>query len=53
MKFFFHEHAETEFDKAVEYYESCLDGLGMEFAHEIYATIERIVQYPYASRKRR
>jgi hypothetical protein len=48
MKFFFHEHAETEFDKAVEYYESCRDGLGMEFAQEIYATIERIVQYPEA-----
>ncbi|MDQ1334551.1 MAG: hypothetical protein QG552_1501 [Thermodesulfobacteriota bacterium] len=48
MRFFFHEQAEAEFDSAVEYYESCRHGLGMEFAQEVYATIDRIIQYPEA-----
>ncbi len=48
MRFYFHEDAETEFDKAVEYYEGCSPGLGLEFAHEIYAAIARIVQFPEA-----
>jgi hypothetical protein len=48
MKFFFHEYAETEFERAAEYYESCRHGLGMEFAQEVYATIDRIIQYPEA-----
>ena len=48
MKFFFHKHAEKEFDKAVEYYENCRHGLGIEFAQEVYATIYRIIRYPEA-----
>ena len=48
MRFFFHEHAETEFDRSVEYYEDCRLGLGIEFAQEIYATIDRILRYPKA-----
>ena len=48
MRFHFHEHAEAEFDRAVEYYEDCRRGLGIEFAREIYATIDRIIQYPEA-----
>ena len=48
MRFFFHEHAEMEFDRAVEYYEDCRPGLGIEFAQEVYATIDRIIQYPEA-----
>jgi len=28
MRFYFHEHAETEFDRTVEYYEDCRHGLG-------------------------
>lgn len=48
MRFYFHEHAETEFDRAVEYYEDCRHGLGIEFAQEVYATIGRIIQYPDA-----
>ena len=46
MRFYFHEHAEAEFDKAVEYYDDCRHGLGIEFAQEVYATIDRIIQYP-------
>jgi plasmid stabilization system protein ParE len=46
MRFYFHEHAEAEFDRAVDYYENCQRGLGIEFAQEVYATIDRIIQYP-------
>jgi len=53
MRFYFHEHAETEFDRTVEYYEDCRHGLGIEFAQEIYATIDRIIQYPEAWSPRR
>ena len=48
MRFYFHEHAETEFDRTVEYYEGCRHGLGIEFAQEVYATIDRIIKYPEA-----
>ena len=48
MRFYFHEYAENEFDKAVEYYEDCRTGLGIEYALEIKATIERIIQFPKA-----
>ncbi|MFH1038931.1 MAG: type II toxin-antitoxin system RelE/ParE family toxin [PVC group bacterium] len=48
MKFYFHPEADDEFDKAVEYYEKCLIGLGLEFAEEVYATIARISEYPNA-----
>lgn len=48
MTFHFHEHAEEEFDRAVDYYEGCRRGLGMEFAQEVYATVNRIIQYPEA-----
>jgi hypothetical protein len=30
MRFYFHEHAETEFDRAVKYYEDCRHGLGID-----------------------
>jgi hypothetical protein len=48
MKFYFHPDAEVEFDRAVEYYEQCQTGLGLEFAKEVYATITRIIEYPDA-----
>jgi len=35
-----------EFVRAVEYYEDCRIGLGIEFAQEVYATIARIIQHP-------
>jgi quercetin dioxygenase-like cupin family protein len=40
MRFYFHEHAETEFDRVVEYYEDCQRGLGIEFAQEVNAASE-------------
>jgi hypothetical protein len=48
MKFYFHEHAENEFCKAVDYYEDCRPGLGIEFSKEVYAAIDRIIRYPEA-----
>jgi hypothetical protein len=48
MKFYFHPDAEAEFDKTVQYYERCQQGLGLEFAEEVYATIARIIQFPDA-----
>lgn len=48
MKFYFHRYAEQELDQAVQYYEDCRDGLGIEFAEDVYATIERIIKYPDA-----
>ena len=48
MKFYFHELAAKEFDRAVQYYEECSRGLGEDFSKEIYATISRIVEFPEA-----
>ncbi|MCD6294685.1 MAG: type II toxin-antitoxin system RelE/ParE family toxin [Deltaproteobacteria bacterium] len=48
MKFYFHEDAETEFDRAIEYYEDARSGLGLEFAQEVYVAITRVIQFPDA-----
>lgn len=48
MKVYFHPDAEAEFDNAVEYYEQCQLGLGLEFAEEVYSAIARMTEYPYA-----
>ncbi len=48
MKFCFHPEAETELNEAVDYYEDCQDGLGVELVKEVYATIENICRFPRA-----
>jgi len=48
MKFYFHEHAEKEFDKVVAYYEDCQPGLGIEFAQEVSSALARIAKHPEA-----
>ena len=48
MKFVFHPAAEKELNEAIEYYQACREGLGFEFAKEIYATIQNILTYPLA-----
>lgn len=48
MSYSFHPEAEREFIEAVEYYETCRAGLGLEFAAETCNTIERIVAHPKA-----
>ncbi len=44
----FHPEAEAEFLEAINYYEKCREGLGHEFAVEVYAAIERILTHPKA-----
>ena len=48
MRFYFHEAAAEEIEKAADYYEQLRPGLGLEFAREVYAAIERIIQFPDA-----
>jgi len=48
MKYSFYPEAEAEFNYAIEYYESCAQGLGADFAVEIFSTIERIITHPKA-----
>ena len=48
MKYYFHPAAKLELNDAVDYYEECKSGLGIEFAKEVYSTIYRIIQYPQA-----
>lgn len=48
MNYIFYPEAEEELNLAAEYYEECKTGLGKEFAHEIFSTIQRILSYPKA-----
>jgi hypothetical protein len=40
MNYSFHPEAKTELLQAVEYYENCSIGLGLEFSEEIYSSIQ-------------
>jgi hypothetical protein len=46
MTFSFHPEADEEFVAAVEYYETCDVGLGLDFAREVYATVQNATEYP-------
>lgn len=48
MNYIFHPEAEQEFEQAIEYYESCQQGLGLDFAIEVRATVNRVVSFPNA-----
>ena len=48
MIFLFHPDAEIEFKDAIEYYESCQNRLGYEFALEVYETVNRVIANPNA-----
>ena len=48
MKYRFHPSAKAELNNSIDYYEDCCSGLGLEFAEEIYSTIQRIIQFPEA-----
>lgn len=48
MKYLLHPEAEAEFVQAIEYYEDCEEGLGYDFAVEVYSAIERTASYPKA-----
>jgi len=51
MKYSFHPDAEAELNDSVDYYEEYKTNLGLEFAHEVYKTIQRIVKFPNAWQK--
>jgi hypothetical protein len=48
MNYFFHPDAESEFNKSIDYYNQCRQGLGYEFALEVHSTIDRILYFPEA-----
>lgn len=48
MKYSFHPEAKEEFSKAINYFENCRSGLGLEFSKEIFTTIQRIIHFSSA-----
>lgn len=48
MHYSFHPDAEKEFDEAIAYYNGCQNGLGLEFAQEVYLAIQKILSFPHA-----
>ena len=48
MKYRFHPEAEAELNDAVDYYDACQEGLGLEFAREVHSAIENICDFPLA-----
>jgi len=48
MKYSFHPEAEIEFNISIDHYEECKQNLGLEFANEVYKTIQRIIDFPNA-----
>ncbi len=48
MKFAFHPEAEAEFNTAIDWYEDRTPGLGLDFADEVQAAVQRAQAFPYA-----
>lgn len=48
MNYRFHPAAEAELDQAIDFYETCQPGLGIEFANEVKVAIARIMEHPEA-----
>jgi len=48
VNFYFHPDAETEFNDAIDHYEEKQNDLGLDFALEVYMTIDRILSFPKA-----
>ncbi len=48
MKVRFLKIAQSELDSSVEYYNSESTGLGYEFLREVFAAVDRIIEYPEA-----
>lgn len=44
----FHPEADEKFVQAIDYYDDCAENLGLDFATEVYDTVERILGQPYA-----
>lgn len=48
MNYSFHPEAEKELNSSIDYYEEYQNNLGLEFAQEVYKTIQRILSFPKA-----
>lgn len=48
MKYRFHPRADKELSAAADYYDDKAVGLGYEFLEEVYAAIQRILEFPEA-----
>jgi len=48
MKYSFHPEAKEDFLEAINYFEECRSGLGLEFSKEVFSTIQRIIHFPSA-----
>jgi hypothetical protein len=46
MSYSFHPQAEAELIQAIEYYDEYEEGLGYDFAIEVYSAVERASSYP-------
>lgn len=51
MKYIFHEEAEKELNRQIDYYEEIQPGLGEDFFEEVLVTLSRIMQNPIAWQK--
>ena len=47
-RYSFHPDAIAEFNHAIEYYDTCTEALGLDFATKVHASIERILTHPNA-----
>ncbi len=48
MTYSFHPLAKEELNETISYYNECQDGLGIEFAQEVYKAIQIILEFPHA-----
>jgi hypothetical protein len=48
LKYSFHTDAEKELNDTIDYYSECQNGLGLEFAKEVYSLIQNILSFPQA-----
>jgi len=48
LNYSFHPDAEKELNETIVYYNECQNGLGLEFAKEVYLTIQNILSFPHA-----
>jgi hypothetical protein len=48
MNYSFHPDAKEELHDAINYFEECRSGLGLEFSKEVFSTIQRIIHFPSA-----
>jgi plasmid stabilization system protein ParE len=48
VSYIFHPEAEAELNEAIEWYETREPGLGLDFAAEVHAAIQRALAFPLA-----